>query len=271
MISTDQFRAFSLDPALLARVAVVHAMGDIWASGAVPETALAQITLPQMRDRMQAETLREITEALTNELSAMEARLVGGHTSVGAEMAVGLTVIGTHAGRVVTLAGARPGDKLVLTKPLGTGVILAAEMQGKAPGAVVAQAYEHMVQGSTRSAAALAPVAHAMTDVTGYGLAGHLAGMLEASGVGARIALNTLPTLEGAVALTVQGIRSSLFEANAQVLAGHDLSDPRAALLADPQTSGGLLAAVPADQIPTGEGFRVIGEITGEAGQISLN
>ncbi len=270
VISTDQFRAFTLDPALLARVAAIHAMGDIWASGAEPESAVAQITLPQMRDRMQAETLREMTEALTAEFSGMGAELVGGHTSIGAEMAVGLTVTGTHSGRVLTLGGAQPGDMLVLTKPLGTGVILAAEMQGKAPGAVVAAAFDHMLERAADASATLAPVAHAMTDVTGYGLAGHLMGMLEASGVGAQINLGAVPVLQGAEELLAKGIRSSLFDANAQVLTGHDLSDPRVALLADPQTAGGLLAAVPEGRVPAGEGFHVIGEITEETGQIRL-
>ncbi|GGE57655.1 selenide, water dikinase SelD [Actibacterium pelagium] len=271
VISTDQFRAFSLDPVLLARVAAIHAMGDIWASGARPETALAQITLPQMRDHMQAETLREMTEALAAELSAIGAELVGGHTSVGPEMAVGLTVTGLHDGHPITLAGAKPGDQLILTKPLGTGVILAAEMQRKAPGAVVANAYDHMLKGAAETSAALTPVAHAVTDVTGYGLAGHLRGILQASGVGATLDLNAIPVLEGSEALISAGVRSSLFDANARALEGHDLADPRIAILADPQTAGGLLAAVPADNVPDFPGARVIGAISNQPGQISLN
>ncbi len=127
-----------------------------------------------------------------------------------------------------------------------------------------------MLERAADASATLAPVAHAMTDVTGYGLAGHLMGMLEASGVGAQINLGAVPVLQGAEELLAKGIRSSLFDANAQVLTGHDLSDPRVALLADPQTAGGLLAAVPEGRVPAGEGFHVIGEITEETGQIRL-
>jgi selenide,water dikinase len=239
------------DPYLMARIAAVHALGDIWAMGAAPQAALATVILPRMAERMQAATLREITAAAARVFAAEGADLAGGHTTMGAELTIGFTVTGLCDGAPVTLAGARPGDALILTKPLGSGTLLRAEMLGKAAGADMAALYEAMVAPQGEAAKILAPVAHAMTDVTGFGLAGHLLAMLRASGAGARLDVSVLPVSPGADRLAARGIRSTLAPANradaAPSIQGLD-DRPDVQLLFDPQTCGGLLAAVPAER-----------------------
>ena len=270
VISTDHLRAFTQDSYLLAQIAAIHALGDVWAMGAAPQAALLSITLPRMSERMQAATLSEIVAAVSLVLGEAGADLVGGHTSVGEELSVGLTVTGLLDRPALGLGGARPGDALVLTKPIGTGVILAAEMRGLTCGSDVASAFSSMKRPLAAASRLLAPTAHAMTDVTGFGLAGHLMNILEASGVAARIALADVPVLPGAESLSAQRVRSSIWQANARL--DSRVSRPASALsdlLYDPQTAGGLLAAVPAACVPAllaefhaaGEPIFLIGEI----------
>ena len=251
VLTTDHLRAFTEDHWLLARVAALHALGDIWAMGAAPQAALAQIVLPRMSDRLQRETLREVMAAAAEVFAAEGAGIVGGHTTMGAEANVGFTVTGL-AEAPITLRGAREGDALVLTRAIGSGTILAAEMAGAAGGATVAAALDLMAAPQGEIARALAPHARAMTDVTGFGLAGHLAGLCAASGVAARVDLSAVPLMAGAEALAAAGVRSSLHEANRAALEGRAVlpEGPRAALMADPQTAGGLLAAVPEAAVP---------------------
>jgi selenide,water dikinase len=150
----------------------------------------------------------------------------------------------------VTLAGGRAGDALILTRPLGSGTLLAAEMRGLARGTDVAACWAAMVQPQGGAAAILAG-AHAMTDVTGFGLAGHLANLCAASGTGARLDLGALPFMDGALALAEAGVRSTLWPANRDGAGPvFGATGARGALLFDPQTCGGLLAAVAADQAP---------------------
>ncbi len=270
VLTTDHVRAFTEDPYLLAKITAIHAMGDVWSMGARPQAALAQVILPRMSSRMQADTLREIMKAAAETFGAEDADVVGGHTSLGAELTVGFTVTGLTAGGAVTQAEARPGDWLILTKPIGTGVILAAEMARAAPGDVVAGALASMTRPQGAAARILAPAAGAMTDITGFGLAGHLMTMMEASGTAARISLSHVPVLPGAEALAAAGHGSTLLPANRAVMARMFLTEsPRADLLFDPQTAGGLLAAVPADSAmdlvrqlhAVGETAVIIGEV----------
>ena len=198
--TTDHLRAFTEDPWLLARIAAIHAMGDVWAMGAEPQAALATIVLPRMSERMQAETLREVLAGASDSLRAAGAELAGGHTTMGAEMTLGFAVTGLPRGEPIGLSGARPGDALILTEPLGTGTILAAEMQRLAKGRDVAACLA-MMQRPQGGAAAILSGAQAMTDVTGFGLAGHLANICRASGTGARLDLDAIPLLPGAKAL----------------------------------------------------------------------
>ncbi len=276
-LTTDHFRAFWADPVLLTRIAAVHAMGDIWAMGGTPQAALAQITLPEMSDRLHQRVLREITQSAVDTLASSGVQLVGGHTALGAELGVGFTVTGAFDRAPIGLGGARPGDALILTKPLGTGLIFAAEMQKRAAGRDVSLALQSMANPSGPASRILAPVARAMTDVTGYGCIGHLLTILRASRCGAVLETNAFRFLDGAMQLADQGIRSSAHAANVVQLTGVSGLDPAsalAALLVDPQTAGGLLAAVPHDQVdhvlaelPTS---MLIGQITDGDPQITV-
>ena len=246
VISTDHLRSFTHDPVLMTRIAAVHALGDIWAMGAAPQAAVAQVILPRMSADMQQRTLVEMMTAAHGVMSDAGAAIVGGHTSLGDTLTIGFTVTGL-TDDPITLAGAKPGDALILTKPLGSGILMAAEMAGKAQGADVVSALDLMCAGQARASQILGG-AHAMTDVTGFGLLGHVAGLCEASGVGAKIVLADVPLMQGALALAAGGMRSSLYADNVQ--GAGPIAGPKDAafdLLYDPQTAGGLLAAVPKD------------------------
>ncbi|MEH6739700.1 MAG: selenide, water dikinase SelD, partial [Sulfitobacter sp.] len=182
VLSTDHLRAFIGDPVQMTRIAAVHALGDIWAMGATPQTALSTIILPRMSAALQERTLREINDAAQSVFGAAGATIVGGHTTMGAEMTIGFTVTGLRQDMPITVSGAQDGDALVLTRPIGSGVILAAHMAGTAPADVVSQALAMMEQPQHVAAQVLSD-AHAMTDTTGFGLAGHVQAICEASGV----------------------------------------------------------------------------------------
>ncbi len=278
VLTTDHLRSFTQDARLMARFAANHALGDVFAMGAAPQVALAQVILPRLSAAKGAEMLAEIMAEAALVFGAEGADVVGGHSSVGAELTIGFTVTGLGA-RAVAKGGAQAGDVLILTKPLGTGVILAAEMaQARVPGLVLGEsvgaAYASMARSLGPAARILAGAAHAMTDVTGFGLAGHLLEMLEASGLAATVPLGSVPLLPGAEALAAEGQGSSLWPANrAAVLAriSGALDDPRAALLYDPQTCGGLLAAVPqAEAAALLDALQTAGETAAIIGTLSV-
>lgn len=283
VLTTDHLRAFSNDPRLMARLTAIHALGDVWAMGATPQVALAQVTLPPLGSELQARMLAEVMEEAASVFRAAGADVVGGHSTEGAELTVGFTVTGL-ADRPIGKAGSQIGDALVLTKPIGSGTILAAEMaMARVPGSMLGEVWAGCIaqmsvaQGS--ASALLAPVARAMTDVTGFGLAGHLLEMLEASGVAARLRLDDVPVMPGAVELAVAGVGSSLQPANLAAVSWRmdAPQDTRVALLTDPQTCGGLLASIPAGEAQAlvarlrdaGHQAAVIGEIV--AGQPRLS
>ncbi len=244
-ISTDHLRAFWSDPWLMSRIAAVHALNDIWAMGAEPQAALAQITLPPMARSMQEAWLAEILDGAGGLLAAEGLPIVGGHTSTGSEFAIGFTVTGLLAGQETRLAGAREGDALILTGAIGTGTILAGEMEGMASGDDVARVLAWMATPRGTSARILAAKANAMTDVTGFGLAGHLSRMALASRLSAEVTLDDVPVFPGAERLAARGIRSSIWAENREAVDADTPDTPRATLLFDPQTAGGLLASVP--------------------------
>ena len=274
VISTDHLRAMVLDPVTLTRIAAVHALGDIWAMGATPQAALTSVILPRQSPQLAERALAEINAAARDVMEAAGADIVGGHSTVGAEMTIGFTVTGLCKAKPITLEGARPGDDLVLTKPIGSGVIMAAEMMAEADGADVAAALRVMMQPQGIAARHLS-AAHAMTDVTGFGVMGHLMNMALSSGVGAKVALRSVPVMAGALALSSRGTRSSLYAQNR--VGFEDIPDTdHHALLFDPQTGGGLLAAIP-DAAPIVRALRrdgyeaaVIGTVTDRAGQIEI-
>ncbi|NIZ59951.1 selenide, water dikinase SelD [Sedimentitalea sp. CY04] len=272
VISTDHLRAFCADPVMMTRIAAVHALGDIWAMAADPQAATANLILPRMSAELQERTLREIIQTAGDVMRDAGAEIIGGHTSLGDELTVGFTVTGLCPRPPVTLAGAKSGDVLILTKPIGSGVIMAAEMSGLADGAWVAAALAQMSRPQARSAKILQE-AHAMTDVTGFGLYGHLAGMCEASNVGAEVNFDAVPLMLGAAELAAKGVRSSLFDDN-HAIAPWVQTTGAQELLFDPQTAGGLLAAVSADEAEemvqalhqAGEDAAVIGSVTQGSG-----
>src|SRR5579862_1092580 len=251
--TVDFFRAMVSDPYLFGRIAANHALGDIYAMGGLPETALAIATLPPSRPAIVEADLFHLLKGGTQVLEAAGASLIGGHSAEGAELALGFAVTGrTRPGRLLRKGGLRPGDRLILTKPLGTGVILAAEMRGRAGARCYEAAVAAMLQpAAVASASFVAHGATACTDVTGFGLLGHLTEMLAASGVDARLDPEAIPALDGALHLLADGLASSLHAANLAALAA--LADahpnsPLAGLLIEPQTAGGLLAGVPAER-----------------------
>ena len=253
--TVDFFRAMVDDPYLFGRIAATHALGDIYAMGGTPESALAIATLPPARPAIVEHDLFHILRGGLDVLEAAGAVLVGGHSAEGAELALGFAVTGRpRPGKLLRKGGLRPGDRLILTKPLGTGVILAADARGLAPAPIVEGAIATMVQSAGPAAGCLlAYRATACTDVTGFGLLGHLLEMLRASETDAVLDPEAIPALDGAVSFFGRSITSSLHADNIAALSalGTGLTspaDPLAALLIDPQTAGGLLAGVPADR-----------------------
>lgn len=244
VLTTDHLRGFTEDWGVMARIAALHALGDIWAMGAAPQAALVSVTLPRMSETLQARSMAEIMAHAGAALRAAGAEIVGGHSTMGAETSIGLTLTGLLTRDPITIGGARTGDALILTRPIGAGVLLAAEMRGLAEGRDIAALLGILQVPQGDAAEILAGPAHAMTDVTGFGLAGHLMAMCRASGVAARLDLAAVPTYRGAEALAAAGVRSTILEANRAAAPVAGGSGPRHELLHDPQTAGGLLAAV---------------------------
>jgi len=181
--------------------------------------------------------------------------LVGGHTTEGSELAVGLACNGLVCeDRILRKSGMKPSEVLILTKALGTGTLFAAEMRSKAQGRWIDGAVESMLLSNQMAAQLfLEWGATACTDVTGFGLVGHLLEMVRASQVGVELDLDAIPALEGAIEMISQEITSSLHSQNFQFSARirnspRGQNSPSYQLLFDPQTAGGLLAAVPADR-----------------------
>src|SRR5215218_8993932 len=233
--TVDYFRAIVDDPYLFGKIAANHALGDIFAMGAEPQTALAIATVPY--------GLEAKVEA---DLSAMMA----GANAILSE--AGCAVNGfVDRTQFLCKGGLQPGDTLILTKPIGTGTLLAADMRGKAKARWVMAAIAHMVQSSRRAAEILHQHgAHAATDVTGFGLLGHLVEMVRASDVDASLILDRVPLLDGARETVQLGIFSSLQPQNARLRRAIGNLDsvvkhPLYPLLFDPQTAGGLLASLP--------------------------
>ena len=260
--SVDVFRALIDDPFLLGEIAVNHALSDLFAMNAQAHSALAIVTLPFAGEAIVERDLFQIMSGALKVLNDNQCTLMGGHTSEGAEMSLGFSVNGlARAEQISRKNTPRVGDKLILTKALGTGVLFAAHNQLQADGQWVKEATDSMLQSNRVSAEILHRHSlSACTDVTGFGLAGHLLEMLaqdtsSESVLGAHITLNQLPLLSGAIQCLAKGLSSTLHTQNARneekfVLANHQQEDAKwlRELLFDPQTSGGLLAAVSPDE-----------------------
>ena len=253
LLSVDGFRAMVDDPYLLGRICAHHSLNDLYAMGAQPTSALALATIPLMAEPMMEDDLHQLLRGVVDVLNASDTPLVGGHSAEGAELSIALTVTGTPGLTTLTKSGAQVGDMLLLTKPLGTGVILAGAMRGTHVPGAIAGAVNCMDTSNALSVEILRNYGvNALTDVTGFGLLGHLSEILRGSDCGVSLHLNDIPMLPGALLMARQGIASSLQASNALVLADFtlsaDLDAEILALLSDPQTSGGLLASVPAHQ-----------------------
>ncbi|HTI55534.1 MAG TPA: selenide, water dikinase SelD [Verrucomicrobiae bacterium] len=254
--TVDGFRAFSDDPYLVGRVAAINAVSDLWAKGVVPRFALAQVTVPDDEPARAEETLYQVMAGARAGLDADAVTLVGGHTTTGPELVVGFAVWGLALSpeALIRLGGLAPGDQLLLTKPLGTGVLLQADMRGMARGAWIEACCASMLRSNGPAARAAGPLRpSAATDVTGFGLAGHLGSMLRASKVSAALDLAALPALPGALSLLGRGVRSTAHPENAKARRAMWVDEaaarrPALDLLFDPQTSGGLLLGIAAER-----------------------
>ena len=253
--TVDGFRAFTGDLHLFGRIALVHAASDLYAMGAEPHSTLVTVTLPYAEKHLVANDLRQLMGGIAEEARRLRITLLGGHTSEGSETAVSVTMNGlTQSDSVFRKGGLRPGDGIVLAKPVGTGAILAADMHLKAKGSWVDEVFEGMLKSNGEAAGILKQAGiPAVTDVTGFGLAGHLAEMLEASGTGAEIELDLIPRYAGTEECIAAGVESTLAPSNREHLQKRWRVEAEAgaadANLYDPQTSGGLLAGVPPSMI----------------------
>jgi len=254
--SIDGFRSFTSDEYLFAKICVNHALSDINAMGALPTHAQCWINLSFNHERLQQRDHLRLLKAISNSLRQQGAKLSGGHSSEGFETHVAIVANGEVAqGKHWSKRGAQAGDVLLLSKSLGTGVVLAADMQAAADADAVDAAYESMLDSNYIAAQQLLAVTpSAVTDVTGFGLLGHLLEMLDGASTEldqnlcAEISLDDIPFISGAQALAKAGWRSSLYPQLENYLNrcrySEHLSSHQLELLLDPQTSGGLLASV---------------------------
>lgn len=256
-VTTDFFSLPLDDPWLSGRLAALNALSDAWASGAKPQSALAIAAVPEGAARTQERELFAMLAGALCEFEKAGTRLVGGHSIESQSAILGFTVLAEPPGDGLRAKGnLKVGDQLILTKPLGSGVLLAAQMQARCE----AQWFDPLLETILTSNAEACDIAtraglRAATDVTGFGLAGHLLEMLDASGVAARLALDQIPLLPGAASLLAEGLESSLAPSNRSAEAsiassGVKPTDPRYQVLFDPQTSGGLLLGVAEPDAP---------------------
>ena len=253
--TVDAFRSFIDDPYIFGQVAANHALSDLYAMGAEPQTALAIVTVPYADEKKVEELLSQMLRGALKVLNETGTALVGGHTSEGEELSLGFSVNGLiERENILHKSGLGAGDRILLTKPIGTGTLFAADMRHKAKGPWIAAALASMLQSNQEAAGCLfAHGATACTDVTGFGLLGHLVEMIKPSHVDVELDLGAIPFLAGAEEMVAAGIFSSLQPENLRLRrAIQDVEnaskDVRYPLIFDPQTSGGLLAGVPEER-----------------------
>lgn len=249
VLTTDFFTPIVDDAYDFGRIAAANALSDVYAMGGAPLAALNLVGFP---DTVPPSVLGDILRGGAERAQQAGIDLVGGHTIKSDEPIYGLAVTGVvHPQRVVTNAGAKPGDVLVLSKPLGLGVITTAAKRNRDTESAIGDAIAVMVSLNRGACTAMLDVGvHACTDVTGFGLLGHLRNLLRASGVGAEVWLDQVPVLEAARRYARQDIVPGGTHANHRFLADwvswKGIDPIEQLLLCDAQTSGGLLMAVPA-------------------------
>lgn len=246
----DFFTPIVDTPKIFGRIAAANALSDVYAMGGIPKTAMAILAFPL--GTLENAVITEVLQGACDVIGEAGAALVGGHTIDDDTLKFGLSVTGfVHPDRIWANAGARPGDKLILTKPLGTGTLTAALKRGESDENGISEALESM--GQLNDVASLLPknlvdAIHAATDITGFGLAGHALNMARASGVQLKIESQRLPRFERALEFLGKGFLTKAHRTNADYVKAHsqfENPDPLLQqLVYDPQTSGGLLLSV---------------------------
>jgi selenide,water dikinase len=253
ILTTDFFTPIVDRPYDFGAVAAANALSDVYAMAGTPIAALSLVGFPNAA--LPPEVLAEILRGATDKALEADIAIVGGHTIQTEEPIFGLAVVGrVHPGAVITNAGAVPGDLLVLTKPLGLGIITTASKQGVDRLGAIKDAIVVMTTLNRDASRCFADAgAHALTDVTGFGLLGHLRNLVAASGVSATIWSDSVPILSPAREYVEQGIAPGGTHANRRFLSNwvtyeRAITEAEQLLLCDAQTSGGLLAALPRDK-----------------------
>jgi selenide, water dikinase len=251
--TVDFFAPIVDDPFLFGQIAAANALSDVYAMGGEPLTALNIVGFPS--GKLPITVLTEILRGGQEKVHEARALIVGGHTIIDEELKYGLSVTGrVHPERILSNANAKVGDRLVLTKPLGTGLLATALKQGEIGTDEASALYASMCKlNDAASRAALQIGARCATDVTGFGLLGHASHIAAASSVTLRLAPDRIPTLPGANAAWQRGTRTGGAERNSSYLESRvdfgSATELQRAILVDPQTSGGLLIAMPAAQV----------------------
>ena len=252
ILTVDFFPPITDDPFQFGEISAANSLSDVYAMGGTPLLAMNIVGFPATLDK---DILGEVMKGGYSKAAEAGCLIVGGHTVDDPEPKYGLSVVGTvEPGKQVTNAGAQPGDVLVLTKPLGTGIITTAGKQGVCPDQVLQEAVATMATLNLAGAQAMTKVGvNSATDVTGFGLMGHLMSMVRGSRVGAEIQLGQVPVLPGAWELLQQGVAPGGTHRNLHSVADSaqwhpNLSENERLLLCDAQTSGGLLISVPAEK-----------------------
>ena len=272
--SVDFFAPLVDDPYIFGQIAAANALSDLYAHGATPLTCLHVVAFPDKE--LPIEVLGRILEGSAERVRRAGAVVVGGHSIRDQEIKFGLSVTGTiDPRRMMTNAGAQPGDVLILTKGLGTGVVTTALRKDRCPQETLDAAIRSMVRlNDEASRLAMDAGARACTDITGFGLLGHALQLAHASGVSLRIRSGSVPIIEGALDLAIPAFRSGASTTNREAVEGHlaiegTIDERLLELVFDPQTSGGLLVCIPAqagDRLlaalcDRGESAAVIGEV----------
>jgi selenide,water dikinase len=275
--TVDFFTPIVDDPYDFGRIAATNAVSDIYAMGARPIMALNLVAFPL--EALGGEVLAQIMRGAHDAVRAAGASIAGGHSIDDPEPKFGLAVTGVvHPDEILTNAGARPGDLLVLSKPLGAGVVATAAKRGLADDALIARATAVMCELNDQAAlAARSAGAHALTDVTGFGLLGHLHELARASGLAAEVDAAAVPAIAGVVELlragadvVAGGTRRNRAYAETHARFAAEVDESLRWLVCDAMTSGGLLAAVPADRAGAARGVVVGRLLDGPAGQITV-
>lgn len=255
--TVDYMPALVSDPWLFGRITALHCLSDLFAMGAEADSILALVIVPFSSPELVEEDLFQTLSGVVYELDRLGVSLGGGHTAEGDQLALGLTCNGFASDEVILeKGGLNDGDVLILTKPIGTGTIFATDMRGEAPRGSVSSALQSMLRANAEAGQIFQKFgASGCTDVTGFGLVGHLAEMLRSSGYRATLNLDEIPVIMGATVCAQLGHLSSLQSQNAKAVSVVENPPKRGyeheiwPLLFDPQTSGGLLAGVPKEQV----------------------